>query len=152
MKIEILPYKEAHGLEIIKNIVELHNNTREEMDAAAKGNEENSQVAYTLFIDDEPIVAGGMFIRHKGVGDVWMSVSKKAIKTPKLIVKTVKKYIAKVMKEEGLQRLQTPVLADFATGLRFISALGFKCETPDGMKCYGYRGETYSLYSLVKED
>lgn len=152
MKIEILPYKAEHGFEMIKTLVESHNNSKEEMEQAALNNEEDSQVAYTLFIDDEPIVAGGMFIRHKGVGDVWLSVSKMAAKTPKLVIKTIKKYIAMVMREKELKRLQTPILSDFTIGLRFASALGFKCETPNGMKQYGYRGETYKLFSLVKED
>jgi len=152
MKVEILPYKAEHGIEIMKSLVELHNNSKEEMEEAAKENEYGSKIAYTLFIDDEPIVAGGMFIRHKGVADVWMSVSKKASDTPKLVIKTIKAYIEKVMREEGLKRLQTPILSTFTTGLRFASTLGFKIETPDGMKFYGYRGETYDLYSLIKGD
>ena len=151
MKIEILPYKAEHGLEIMTGLVELHNNSQEEMEQAAVSNEENSAAAYTLFIDGEPVAAGGMFLRHKGVGDVWLSVSTKATKTPKLVIKTIKEYIEKVMQAAELKRLQTPILADFTTGLRFASALGFQCETPDGMKYYGYRGETYKLFSLIKE-
>ena len=151
-KVEVKPYEVKHGLEIINTLVEFHNNTREEIENAVYSNKENSQVAYTLFVDDKPVVSFGVFIRQKGVGDVWMSVSKLASKTPKLVIKTVKEYIEKVMREKELKRLQTPVLNDFTTGLRFVSTLGFKCETPDGMKYYGYRGETYKLFSLIKED
>lgn len=150
--IKVLPYEAEHGLEIIKNIVELHNNTKDEMIEAAYSNKENSQASYTLFLDDEPIVAGGVQISHKGVGNVWLTISKKAVKSPKLVVKTIKKHIRELMEELKLNRLQTPILCDFSTGLRFASALGFKCETPDGMKYYGYRGETYKLFSLIRED
>lgn len=152
MKIEILPYKAEHGLAIMTGLIELHNNSKEEMEQAALSNEHDSSEAYTLFIDDEPIAAGGMFLRHKGVGDVWLAVSKKAAKTPKLVVKTVKEHIEKVMRAAELKRLQTPILSDFALGLRFASALGFKNETPGGMKYYGFKGETYNLFSLIKED
>jgi len=151
-KIEIKPYEASHGIKIMQSLVELHNNTLKEMEAAAYSNQENSQVAYTLLIDDEPLFAGGVFIRHQGVADVWLSVSSKASIKPKLVIKTIKKYIKKIMEEEGIKRLQTPILMDFAKGLRFADVLGFQCETPSGMKYYGYRGETYFLYSLVKED
>lgn len=151
-RVEFRPYEAEHGLEILKTLVELHNNTKEEMESAAHINKENSQVSQTLFIDDEPIVSLGIFIRYKLVGDIWMAVSNKASRTPKLVVKTIRKYLNKIMEKNELKRLQTPILSDFTTGLKFASALGWKCETPDGMKYYGFHGETYKLFSLIKED
>lgn len=62
----------------------------------------------------------------------------------------VTKAIMKFLKDFDVPRLETPVRADFPEGHRWAKMLGFKCETPNGMKNYDDEGNTYKLYARVK--
>lgn len=48
------------------------------------------------------------------------------------------------------RRIEATVLADFAAGARWMRLLHFELETPNGMKKFGPRGETYLLYARVR--
>ena len=48
------------------------------------------------------------------------------------------------------RRIESVVLTDFPAGHRFMNMLGFKLETPEGMKNFGPNGENYSLYARLK--
>lgn len=47
------------------------------------------------------------------------------------------------------QRIEATVLAGFPAGDRLMRMLQFKLETPNGMRRFGPKGETYMLYSRV---
>jgi hypothetical protein len=92
-----------------------------------------------------------VFESWQGVGDAWMFISKKAKKTPILIIKKIKAYMLQIIKKEQFKRLHAIVINDFPEGERLMKVLGFTCETPNGMKNYGPNGETCKLFSIVME-
>lgn len=51
----------------------------------------------------------------------------------------------------GYARIEAVVKAGFDEGHRFARALGFVCETPEGMRGWGPAGDTYFLYARVPE-
>jgi hypothetical protein len=46
-------------------------------------------------------------------------------------------------------RIETHVRTDFIIGQKWVKMLGFKNETPDGMKKWGEDGFDYFMYSVV---
>jgi hypothetical protein len=150
-KIEVLPYKAEHGIEIMKTLFEPHDGLPEEMKDSADYNGQYSKEAYTLLVDDEPIISGGFFLIHEGVAEGWLFVSEKARAYPVLSVLKLRIYIKATIEKYNLKRLQATILKSFQSGNRLAEILGFTLETPDGMKNFGHNGDTYMLYSLTGE-
>tara|TARA_R110002020_G_scaffold156197_1_gene337966 strand:+ start:1226 stop:1678 length:453 start_codon:yes stop_codon:yes gene_type:complete len=102
---------------------------------ADKGN------AYTLFVKDKPIVAGGIFILWQGVAEGWVLANRNIYDVKFLAAKEIKKRTDLLCKKNKINRLQTSVKADFKTGVRFANWLGL--ETEGLMKKYGPDGSDY---------
>ena len=102
---------------------------------ADKGN------AYTLFVNDKPIVAGGIFILWKGVAEGWVLANRNIYDVKFLAAKEIKKRTDLLCKKNKIKRLQTSVKANFKTGVRFANWLGL--ETEGLMKKYGPDGSDY---------
>ena len=102
---------------------------------ADKGN------AYTLFVKDKPIVAGGIFILWQGVAEGWVLANRNIYDVKFLAAKEIKKRTDLLCKKNKIKRLQTSVKADFKTGVRFANWLGL--ETEGLMKKYGPDGSDY---------
>jgi hypothetical protein len=102
---------------------------------ADKGN------AYTLFVNDKPIVAGGIFILWKGVAEGWVLANRNIYDVKFLAAKEIKKRTDLLCKKNKINRLQTSVKANFKTGVRFANWLGL--ETEGLMKKYGPDGSDY---------
>lgn len=49
--------------------------------------------------------------------------------------------------ETPIKRIQAMVAEDYGSSRRWLELLGFKNETPNGMKNYGADGSTYMLYA-----
>ena len=102
---------------------------------ADKGN------AYTLFIDNKPIVAGGIIVIWKGVAEGWVMANQNIYDVKLLACKEIKKRTDILCEKNKIKRLQTSVKANFTTGVRFASWLGLKKEGL--MKNYGPDGSDY---------
>ena len=102
---------------------------------ADKGN------AYTLFVNDKPIVAGGIFIVWQGVAEGWVIANRNIYDVKFLAAKEIKKRTDLLCKKNKINRLQTSVKAEFKTGIRFANWLGL--ETEGLMKKYGPDGSDY---------
>jgi hypothetical protein len=150
-KIEVLPYKAEHGIEIMKSLFEPREDLPEQMHESAYYNGQHSKEAYTLFVNDKPMVSGGIFLIHEGVAEGWLFVSEKARDYPVVTILKLRKYMKELVKKYKLKRLQATILKGFKSGNRLVDILGFMCETPDGMKNFGHNGDTYMLYSLTGE-
>ena len=107
---------------------------------ADKGN------AYTLFVNKEPIVAGGIIVLWKGVAEGWVMANQNIFEVKFLAAKEIKKRTDILCKKNNIKRLQTTVKYDFNQGIRFASWLGLK---PEGiMHNYGPDGSDY--YRMAK--
>jgi hypothetical protein len=102
---------------------------------ADKGN------AYTLFIDNKPIVAGGIIVIWKGVAEGWVMANQNIYDVKLLACKEIKNRTDLLCEKNKIKRLQTSVKASFTTGVRFASWLGLKKEGL--MKNYGPDGSDY---------
>ena len=102
---------------------------------ADKGN------AYTLWLNNKPIVAGGIFILWKSVAEGWVLASQNIYELKFLAAKEIKLRTDILCKKNKIKRLQTSVKADFKTGVRFASWLGLESEGL--MKHYGPDGSDY---------
>ena len=102
---------------------------------ADKGN------AYTLFVNNKPIVAGGIFILWQGVAEGWVLANQNIYDVKFLAAKEIKKRTDLLCKKNKINRLQTSVKAEFKTGIRFANWLGL--ETEGLMKKYGPDGSDY---------
>ena len=97
--------------------------------------------AYTLFINDKPIVAGGIFILWQGVAEGWVIANRNIYDVKFLAAKEIKKRTDVLCEKNKIHRLQTSVKAEFKTGVRFANWLGL--ETEGLMKKYGPDGSDY---------
>ena len=102
--------------------------------------------AYTVKIDDELVMCAGVIYVSKYIGECWMVLSSLFPKYRKTCFKAIKTYLDKTMSSYGLRRLQAMVDQDFQEAHHFLIHLGFRSETPDGMKYFGPNGETMYLY------
>ena len=102
---------------------------------ADKGN------AYTLFVNDKPIVAGGIIVIWQGVAEGWVMANRNIYDVKFLAAKEIKNRTDILCEKNKIKRLQTSVKASFTTGVRFASWLGLKKEGL--MKNYGPDGSDY---------
>ena len=137
----IKPFKQEHADKIISygmndKLMELDASYKDHrISLADKGN------AYTLFIDNKPIVAGGIIVIWKGVAEGWVMANQNIYDVKLLACKEIKKRTDILCEKNKIKRLQTSVKASFTTGVRFASWLGLKKEGL--MKNYGPDGSDY---------
>lgn len=90
---------------------------------------------------------GGAEGNVNGLCEVWyILIDKRKILSQ---MKEIKKHLSEQPKKYGVHRLQAVTKKGFEAGVRLFEFLGFKCETPDGMKKYFPDGATGLLYSKV---
>ena len=137
----IKPFKQADADEIISYGM---NSKLLEVDASYKDNRiclADKGNAYTLFVDDKPIVAGGILILWQGVAEGWVMANQNIYELKFLAAKEIKKRTDVLCEKNKVKRLQTSVKAEFATGVRFAEWLGLRTEGL--MKHYGPDGSDY---------
>ena len=94
-----------------------------------------------LFVNNKPIVAGGIFILWQGVAEGWVLANQNIYDVKFLAAKEIKIRTDLLCKKNKIKRLQTSVKAEFTTGVRFANWLGLKTEGL--MKKYGPDGSDY---------
>ena len=142
----IKPFRQEHADEIISYGM---NNILMEIDASFKENricQADKGNAYTLFVENKPIVAGGIIILWQGVAEGWVMANQNIFEIKLLACKEIKNRTDELCKKNKIKRLQTTVKYDFNSGIRFASWLGLK---PEGiMRRYGPDGSDY--YRMAK--
>jgi len=137
----IKPFKQEHADEIVSYGM---NHKLMETDASYKDNRiclADKGNAYTLFLNNKPVVAGGIFILWSGVAEGWVLANKNIFEIKFLAAKEIKIRTDELCKKNKIKRLQTSVKADFKPGIRFANWLGLKTEGL--MKSYGPDGTDY---------
>lgn len=84
--------------------------------------------AYTLLVNDNPVLCGGIFVMCDGVGEVWTVTSKAVEKYPLSFHKTVVYTIEKFREFYKLHRIQATCLKEHNVSRKWLEHLGFKCE------------------------
>lgn len=148
MKAEVVQYEVIHAMEILDR-------NREIMLSKIDGWERiiqdwrTSGPAYTLLLDGVPVACAGVIFMGWSRGEAWTLLSPEIKNHPRLIFSQVKKNLEKIIAENGLRRVQAIVLEGHEEGKVFLEHLGFKIETPHGMKGFGPNGETFYMFGRV---
>ena len=104
--------------------------------------------AWVIESDSGELLCGfGAAFLWQGVCEVWFNLVKKE-KTI-CVIRLVKRYLAEQVKTLGIKRMHATVKCDFEAGRKFVESLGFRCETPFGMKNYNPDGSAAYLFSRV---
>ena len=85
-------------------------------------------MSFTLLVDDNPILAGGIVPLWNGVAEGWVMASKEVNDYKIKSASVVKKRLDLLCNNNNIYRLQTAVKEEFKTGVRFAEWLGLKNE------------------------
>lgn len=104
-------------------------------------------VAKSAWVGLRCVAAAGLIPFYPGRKSVaWAVISKDIGPYMLPITKEVRRFLD----EDPTPRIEMYVLSDFNAGHKWAKMLGFKCETPEGMRKHSYFGRDEFLYSRVK--
>ena len=138
---KIIPYLKEHGDEIIAfgmndKLMEIDASfTENRLDTAISG------LSYTLLVDNNIILAGGIIPIWNGVAEGWVMSSKRVFNHKIRAASAVKKRLDYLCINNNIRRLQTAVKEEFLIGVRFAEWLGLQKEGL--MKYYGLDQTNY---------
>jgi len=138
---KVVPYEMEHGDEIIEFGM---NDKLMEIDASYTNNRLDMAIpglAFTLFLDETPIVSGGIVPMWEGVAEGWVLSSKHIFDYKIKAASIIKKRLDYLCMNNKIIRLQTAVKEEFLTGVRFAQWLGLEKEGL--MKFYGLDQTNY---------
>ena len=140
-KFTVVPYEMEHGDQIIEFGM---NDKLMEIDASYTNNRLDMAIpglAFTLFLDEVPIVSGGIVPMWEGVAEGWVLSSKHIFDYKIKAASIIKKRLDYLCINNKIIRLQTAVKEEFLTGVRFAQWLGLEKEGL--MKFYGLDQTNY---------
>ena len=138
---KIIPYLKEHGDEIYAFGM---NDKLMEIDASFTDNRLDTAIpglSYTLLVDNNIILAGGIIPIWNGVAEGWVMSSKRVFDHKIRAASAVKKRLDYLCINNKIRRLQTSVKEEFLTGVRFAEWLGLQKEGL--MKYYGLDQTNY---------
>jgi hypothetical protein len=103
--------------------------------------------AYTGRVDGKIVCIAGVKDIGNGIGEAWALMGEDFDKHWIAVYREIKRHLPKLIALKGYKRLQVLVACDFPKAKSFIQSFGFVNETPNGMKNYGTKGESYFLYA-----
>lgn len=107
-----------------------------------------SKQSGTFILDGRIITCAGFIEIWPGVAEVWQIPSIYAEENPIAFCKAMKGYIESIAETFKYHRIQTNCPAD-EKHERWMEFLGFKNETPDGMKAFTTDKRTYNAYARI---
>tara|TARA_X000001388_G_scaffold62654_3_gene48444 strand:+ start:478 stop:939 length:462 start_codon:yes stop_codon:yes gene_type:complete len=146
---KIIPYEKSHGDEIVTFGM---NDKLMEIDASFTDNRLDTAIpglSYTLLVDNNIILAGGIIPLWPGVAEGWVMSSKRVFDFKIKAAISVKKRLDSLCENNKIKRLQTSVKEKFLTGVRFAEFLGLKKEGL--MLHYGLDGTNYYRMAKIYE-
>ncbi len=115
----------------------------------AQAREDNGQ-CITGVVNDRIIGCGGIDIMWPGVGEVWVLLAYDIGIYSMAAYEVIQDGLKKLIEDNNLRRVQAWGRVGFSAGHTLFKHLGFK---PEGIaRKYGYDGEDFILYALIKDD
>lgn len=148
MKIEIIQYEPVHAYTILDRNVREENlwlSKYPDWEKWVKG-WKDSGPAFTLIIDGEIVGCAGVILLDWRRGEAWSLLSTLLYKYKKITFRAIKNGLDKIVKEKKLRRVHSLVNPESELNKEFMKHLGFKNETPNGLKSFGPNGETLLMY------
>lgn len=147
----VVPFKIEHGRDIF------YRNKKEGIKNLCDGvDSENvmkvwmeSGRAYTLLLDEVPIVCAGIVEMGWRRGEAWTLISSLFYTYRKTCFKVIRNSIDSLAKEMNLRRIQSVINESLAVKDTWMKHLGFERETQDCLRSFGPNGENFVMYSRV---
>jgi len=148
-KPEIVQFEKIHAYDILsRNVRENeawisgHGDFEEFVKAWAYGGP-----AYTLIIDGEIILSGGVVRIGWNRGEAWALLSILFYKHIRTSFKAIMFKLEEIIFTEKFKRVQATVPPEFTEGIRFLEHLGFDWEGT--MRSFGPRNEDMVMFSRI---
>ncbi len=148
-KIRIIPFQMAH-LDLmdireheLENIFGIKNYKEKIESIVLRG------TSLTIIVDNIILCAVGVIDIYNGVCEIWMLPCKSILQHKLRFAKITKNIIDQLWELGYYHRIQVTALADDFHN-RYFSWLGFKLETPNGMKNFTIKKCTYNMWSRTK--
>ena len=109
-----------------------------------------SGTAFSGFLDGRFLGCGGYAMPWPGVAEVWAWMLPEARERPLLTHGIVKRTLKHLERDKGIYRISCEVRAGNTRAVRWVEALGFKCEGI--MYKRGPDGSDFYLYAKVKRN
>lgn len=106
-------------------------------------------IVYSGIVDTQTIMIGGVCIVWDKVGFAWVMTSDLVRQHRIFFHKSCKEIIEQGIRTFKLHRLETTIIEGHTVSKEWAERLGFKNETPYGMKRYDSDGNTYYLYAKI---
>lgn len=136
---EVRPYVPADFLAIDLDGAELLGRTQANAEGLAASTE-----AYTATVDGRVVAVIGLVQLWPGRRYVWAYLSRDS--GPHMLALT--RRVRRWLRYHGSGRLEAAVDPEFAAANRWARLLGFRCETPEGMREY-VPGKDFLLYARI---
>jgi hypothetical protein len=99
--------------------------------------------AWTALIDGRPVACAGLVEVWSGRAYAWSLLAEDA--APHML--RITRAIRCALDRSGYRRVEMAVTVGFDAGCRWAEMLGFRCETPEPMRCYLPNGIDAWLYA-----
>jgi len=146
MKYEIVPFKPEHW-----DMIEFRDFEKESMGQVLneiRVRVDASGPAYTGLVNGKVAGFAGVILMWPGVGEGWILGSDLFAKNKLWFVRSVKKFLRKIMKTHELHRVQTTVMHGHTNLIRLVEFLGMHFE--GRLRNYGPHGEDYLMYGRTE--
>ncbi len=107
----------------------------------------NKGPAWTGFVDGVLVGCAGIRILWRGCGEGWVAVCPDAKAYREFIYEAIPPYLAQIIRDHRLHRVQAHVLVDNPVHVRFVENLGFEREGV--LRAYDPQRNDYFLYARV---
>ena len=145
---KLIPYQPIHACMIIDEKIRKHDLWLTEVPGCEEWPWKWAEhPAYTLIIDGEVILCGGVMLLDWQAGDAWTLFADSYQKYPIACFKACKYVIDKISKEHNLRRVQAIVQTELNGGQRFAERLGFKKEGI--LQSFGPNGEDFVILGKI---
>lgn len=105
------------------------------------------KTSYTALWDGKIVGVFGILIMWKGVGELWLILTKDSNRKGAhglVALDIIRKKVDEIIKDNNIVRAQATVRVDFPKGIQMLVVLGFEVEgrlrkyTPDGCDVYRF--------------
>lgn len=145
---QIIQYEPEHAMQIIENNMRLQEKLIPESDMKKWSYLcKESGPAYTLMVDDVPVVCAGIVLQEWDKGEAWSLLSSLFYRHKVKAYRAIKAGLEAFIAEKRLKRVQSVVDPEFQPAIDFIECLGFEYE--GRLRKYGPAGD-YLMYARTQ--
>jgi hypothetical protein len=148
---KVSSFRAPHAIELLKRPIKFDTGwfTNEEETFRNAQQLELGGPGYTLYFNNGIVGVAGVMILRPGVGEAWALMCEGDYIEPLEFHRAVSKMLNSIISEYGLRRVQATTAKENGNS-RWLEMLGFKNETPEGLRQFGPNGETFFMYSIVR--